>query len=79
MWGDLQRWNNTDNRWYTLDTCHRGPYFGATTQQCSTFYNCNHRKVFRHYRGATSGHAVQNGRGFFGTDYSGSVTKKCYN
>lgn len=34
MWGDLQRWNSTDKRWYALDNCYKGPYPGGTTLNC---------------------------------------------
>jgi hypothetical protein len=76
MWGFVQRFGN--DRWNNLDSCHRGPYFGATTQQCSTSYNCYHPNAYRYYRAETDGYAVQRGVGYFGTDYSELVWSKCH-
>jgi hypothetical protein len=79
MWGDLQRYQGyPDYRWYTLDNCYRGPYYGATTQSCRVVVGCNHPTVDYSYRGATSGYAVQRGVGFFGTDYSAIRRGPCY-
>ncbi|MGH3042102.1 MAG: hypothetical protein ACRDNG_10265 [Gaiellaceae bacterium] len=77
MWGDLQRWNAGDARWYVLDNCHRGPVFGATELRCESYYECYHPNATRKYRAATSAYTVVKGTAYFVTDYSGTVTKVC--
>jgi len=77
MWGDLLRWNASDGRWYTLDNCYRGPFPGATMQECVANYDCYHPTALRRYRGATSGYAVVRGIGYFGTDYSPTEEDYC--
>jgi hypothetical protein len=76
-WGDLLRWNAAEGRYYTLDNCYKGPYYGATTQECDTYFNCSHPNTTRTYRAATSGYSVKNGIGYWGYDESPSVVRTC--
>jgi hypothetical protein len=76
MWGFVQRFSV--DHWNNLASCERGPYYGATTQQCSTSYNCYHPNAYRYYRAETNGYAVQRGTGFFGTDHSELVQSRCH-
>jgi hypothetical protein len=77
MWGDLLRWNATDARWYSLDNCYRGPYPGATTLACDTYYNCYHPFTTRTYKGSAGAYSVVKGIGYFATDYSDTITTTC--
>ncbi len=76
MWGWVQRYGS--GRWNNLDSCTRGPYYGATSQQCNTLFDCYHPNSYRRYRAETQGYAIRNGVEYVGYDLSKEVQTKCH-
>jgi hypothetical protein len=78
LWGDITRWNATDQRWYTLNECYTQRHSSPWYQTCRTSYDCYHPYTLRKYRNVAQGFVIINGTGYLGVDYSNTKTDYCY-
>lgn len=78
LWGDITRWNATDQRWYTLNECYTQRHSSPWYQSCRVAFDCYHPNTLRKYRNVAQGFVIINGIGYLGTDYSNTKTDYCY-